>query len=39
MSYVKGRIFRMDNMDLKGLSPEERREIYKELLEVMVKLH
>jgi len=39
MSYVKGRIFRPDNLDLKGLMPSERREIYKELFDVMVRLH
>jgi len=39
MSYVKGRIFRPDNIDLKGLMPSERREIYKELFDVMVRLH
>lgn len=39
MSYVRGRIFRADNIDLKGLIPDERREIYKELLDVMVRLH
>lgn len=39
MRYVHGRIFRPDNIDLKGLSPDERREIYNELLAVMIRLH
>ncbi|KAL4434943.1 hypothetical protein ABPG74_017699 [Tetrahymena malaccensis] len=39
MSYVRGRIFRADNIDLKGLIPDERREIYRELLDVLVRLH